>query len=1136
MNYICSNRRKWIAAVIAVLVIAAPLFDYRAEGVYAALTTRKQWGKEITDARLNKYNGKSYYWRLPGVNMYACTGYAEWALNSVYGIKTPSYPLVRYLRKYFIGKGNRIVAYGSHVAGRQGGNGKYSSYGEIKPGDIVFFFKRGTSGGKVKMKAIGGSRGFVDTHGKHRWTHVAVIGGRISGSHGISSRLHHNNTSKGIHYSGTIREVLSQYSSDKGATDYQVIRVIEPDEAKARIKKTYSKKGWHDKTPSLKGAVFKVAGQTLKTDKNGETPVSKAVRSGTYELKEAKAPDGFEIMKPNPKKVRLVSGKTTKFTVRDSPRQGKRPLQILKKMTANGTVIPEEKAVFRIWPQKYGKYSSKASWWKKIPSDVKDQVTTDSAGKARTKDLPCASAVFSGKYYVHQTKGPANVSLAKNRPVVLGTGTAVVKWTYNDKMSEHPSIVKKNAVTGNTVNEKGITFRLKKKGAFRKLQEHLAANNISGEDADDIVAAFLSDDPVKELSGLGVEIEGSGWSKIGGRDSFVTDAEGTAEIKKIGAGDPGEYEIYETKSPSEFKLPGYRLAAVDPEGSSDLDKPVPFTLRAVTSVTSVSYRNMPLPEIGTMARDASSGDNGGSTVENAEIIDTVNMENLEKGKAYTLFGRLMSRKTGEMIKDRKGAVSSDRFISSGASETREMMFRFDARNNAGEDLVVFERLYEGDHEEEPDNMEPLAVHEDLNDDGQTVSFPGGHTEARDLLTRGHTGSAVKDAVIKDSFFYDNLMPGEEYTVRGKLYDRETGKPFISNGKEVTSEETFLCDEKTGVIELEFRFDASSLDGGTLVVGEDLLRKHRKVFTHFDLVDKEQSISYPSIHTTASDGYTGNHTGALRHKAVIVDKVYYDNLTPGEKYTVSGYLADVRTGEPVSADGSDIVADSDSSAETVSASRSFVPEKSSGHVPIRFKLDSTGVRGRRVVVMEQLYYRGEEIASHLDKNNQDQQISYPAIMTRALDSLSGTHSSREGRSRVIDTVKYRNLIPNEKYEVRGILMLKRTGKPLMVNGKRVRAAKWFRPGKRNGSIAMRFDVSTRGMNGETIVVFEKLYRNGRLIAAHREIEDREQSVLITGRESPKTGDDQIELLMLLATTVLFSFIVLVILIISIRVRK
>ena len=1137
MNNKWKNRGTgMIPVILAVLLIAAPLFVYGREPAYAALCTKKQWGKEITDAKLNKYNGKSYYWRLPGVNMYACTGYAEWALNSVYGIKTPSYPLVRHLRAYYIRNGNKIVAYGSHVAGRQGGNGKYYSYGEVKPGDVVFFFKRGKSGGKVKMKAIGASRGYLNTHGTHRWTHVAIIGGSVSGSHGINSKLHHNNMTQGIHYSGTIKQVLSVYASDKGATDYQVVRVIEPDEAKAKVKKTYTRKEWYDKEPSLAGAVFKIAGQTLKTDKNGVTPVSKPVRSGTYDLEETKAPDGFKVMVPNPKKVKLVSGKTVTFTVKDEPKQDKRPLLIVKKMTVNGTVMPEEKAVFRVWPQKYGKYSSKASWWKKIPDGLKTQVTTDKTGKAKTKDLPCASSVFTGKYYVHQIKGPGNVVLAKNKSVTLGKGTSAVKWTYNDKMNDHPSIVKKDAVTGDIVSEAGITFRMKKRGAFEKLQHYIASEELEGEKSDDVVNAFLSDDPETALSDMGIDLEDSGWEEIGGVSSFVTSSDGIADIAKVDSDDTGEYEIYETVSPSDFKLPGYRLAAVDPESASELDVPVPFVLADVASVANVTYSNMPVPEIGTRAADGESGDNGGRSIKNAEINDTVEMDNLEEGKTYTLFGTLMSKMTGKVILDRKGALASKSFTSSGMTETQVMTFRFDASLNEGEDVVVFERLYEGKYDTEPENVEPLTIHEDIEDEGQTVRFPGGHTTAEDEDTKGHTGSSVKDAVINDTFFYENLLPGNEYTVKGKLYDRKTGKPFVAGGKEVTAEETFVADNASGAVELRFTFDASELGGTTIVVGEDLIRDGKTVLTHFDLEDSDQSISYPVISTHASDASTNEHVGARKEHAVINDVVHYSNLTPGEEYTIAGYLADPKTGEMISEDGVKAAADSDSSSETAGVTKTFVAGKGEGSITLSFKISTSDFDGENVVVLEQLYYGGKEIASHLDRNNRYQTISYPSIRTKARDRLTGQDRTKAGDTTIIDTVKYANLLPGRKYELRGILMRKSTGKPVKNNNKPVKTIKSFTPGKETGEVALKFRADTTDLKGETVVVFEKLYRRDVLVASHSDLNDKAQSILVTDESSPKTGDDSMELLLLLITILIFAVVVMAIMILKYKTRK
>ncbi len=708
---------------------------------YAALSTSRQWGKEITDAKLNKYNGKNYYWKLPGVDQFACTGYTEWALNSVYGVKVPGYASTKSLRRYFINKGNKIVAYGSHVAKAQGGNGKYYSYGEIKPGDIVFFFRRGSnSKGKVTKSPIKDSRGYTEVTG---WRHVAIVGGSVSGSHGLTSKLHHNTGSKGIHYSGTIKNQISIYTADKGATDYQVMRVIEPEKPKRAVK-------------------------------------------------------------------------------------------IIKTMRVNGNDLPEEKAVFRIWPKSYGKYSSKSSWWKKIPSEYKDQVTTDSKGAAVTKKLPAATDGFNGKYYIYQTKGPEIVKLAKNKVITLKKGSSAYKWSYTDDSSEHPSIVKKDAVTGETVTQEGITFRLKKKGAFQNLCSYLSTrgqedaepedgaaeedgvdadgsdgsihqdqesagndtyNGNSGtegqeegsgteeheesgsgdqdsssederngsgsdensgteqedgtgsgessdeagegtdegsssgrldlDDADAIVKAFLSDDPEKELADLGITIPDSAWASVGGQDEFITDETGTAEISAIGKDETGEYEIYETESPEGFKLPGYSLAAMSPESATDLDRPVQLKLDSLDYTAETSYSNMPEPEIGTSAADDTTESHIGSSVEDAGLTDTVSLENLESGKPYTIFGKLMLKETGEPLKDASGdeITASTVFTPEEMSGTAFVKFSFDGRIAGGKDVVVFERLYEGALEEEPESVEPLASHEDINDEDQTVSYP-----------------------------------------------------------------------------------------------------------------------------------------------------------------------------------------------------------------------------------------------------------------------------------------------------------------------------------------------------------------------------------------------------------------------------
>ena len=83
----------------------------------------------------------------------------------------------------------------------------------------------------------------------------------------------------------------------------------------------------------------------------------------------------------------------------------------------------------------------------------------------------------------------------------------------------------------------------------------------------------------------------------------------------------------------------------------------------------------------------------------------------------------------------------------------------------------------------------------------------------------------------DKVNYRNLIPGKEYTVKGVLMDKETGKPVMVKGKKVTSEKKFTAHKADGTVEMSFTFDASSLKGKTTVVFEDLFYDGIKVASH-----------------------------------------------------------------------------------------------------------------------------------------------------------------------------------------------------------------------------------------------------------------------------------------------------------------
>ncbi|EME8134972.1 VaFE repeat-containing surface-anchored protein, partial [Enterococcus faecium] len=103
--------------------------------------------------------------------------------------------------------------------------------------------------------------------------------------------------------------------------------------------------------------------------------------------------------------------------------------------------------------------------------------------------------------------------------------------------------------------------------------------------------------------------------------------------------------------------------------------------------------------------------------------------------------------------------------------------------------------------------------------------------------------------------------------------------------------------------------------------------------------------------------------------------------------------------------------------------------------------------------------------------------------------------------ITDTVKYSNLIIGKTYTVNGVLMDKEesitAGKdvPLLVNGKQITASKVFVAKNPNGMISLDFVFDASALAGKEIVVFENVYRDGRLVASHTDIHDKGQTVRI-----------------------------------------
>lgn len=184
-------------------------------------------------------------------------------------------------------------------------------------------------------------------------------------------------------------------------------------------------------------------------------------------------------------------------------------------------------------------------------------------------------------------------------------------------------------------------------------------------------------------------------------------------------------------------------------------------------------------------------------------------------------------------------------------------------------LVVFEVMFKGSIENASDEnpVSVVASECDKDNEGQTVKLAPSTigTTATDKSDGDHELLAGKDAVITDEVKYEGLIPGKEYTLHATLMDKQTGKPLKVADKGVTAELKFTPNSENGTVSIDLgEFDATSLDGHTLVVFEELTKQSDidgdttdvTVAEHKDIEDEGQSVTVTSTPAGSTYGKTG----------------------------------------------------------------------------------------------------------------------------------------------------------------------------------------------------------------------------------------------------------------------------------------
>lgn len=508
------------------------------------------------------------------------------------------------------------------------------------------------------------------------------------------------------------------------------------------------------------------------------------------------------------------------------------------------------------------------------------------------------------------------------------------------------------------------------------------------------------------------------------------------------------------------------------------------------------------------------------------LTDTVEYSNLVPGREYTLTGTLHKQDVdgdgnvtdgGEVVDaDGNTVTSTIAFTPTEASGKVDVTFDFMGKDMDGKTLVAFESMGR--------NGQTFATHADITDEGQSTHFIKIGTTAKGAngIHEVQAPTNGKDTTVTDTVELKNLIVGHEYTLMGTLHKQavnedgsisDGGALKDADGNPVITTTTFKADAADTTAELTFKFDAEDIAGTSVVAFEDLSYDGVIVATHSDASDEGQTVHFVDLDTTLTDnGLHETQVPSGDDKTVsMVDTVAYKNLIVGHEYTVTGTLH---------VKGEGLMGDVKDGGTIASATTTFKPETADGTVDVKFDgVDVSALDGKDVVAFEDLSYDKVTVATHENLEDEGQTVHFVKVQTEALDKTTGNHMTAKGESvTIVDTVTYDNLVPGNVYDVTGTLHVQKVADDGTVtdggtlkdaDGKDVTATAQFTAEKVSGTVDVTFTFVPKAgeLDGQTVVAFEDLSRDGVKFASHADITDEAQSVHTMGIGTTLTGADK-----------------------------
>lgn len=908
---------------------------------------------------------------------------------------------------------------------------------------------------------------------------------------------------------------------------------------------------------TLAGAVYGIYNDgklidKYTTDKNGSFTTSYYVCGNSWTLKEIEPSEGYLLDETEYRigaesKKYTIENNSISMGVTEDILKGK--ISIIKHTDDGSTKIetPEKGAEFQVYLKSAGGYSN-------AKNTERDVLTCDEYGFAETKDLPY------GTYTVHQTKGWNGTEFIADFDVFVSENNKTYKYLINNaSLESYVKIVKVDSETGKQIPYAGAGFQ------------------IYNPDGNKVTMKYT-------------------YPTITEIDTFYTNSEGyliTPETLPYGKG----YSVVEVQAPY-----GYVLDST----------PIHFDITAENTseengITIVKAEKKNTPQKGTITVEKTgeifsnvTAVGGGYTDENGNDIalptiyqpeysasglsgavfeiyadeDITTPDGTERAKKDELVATLKTNTKGtatskqlylgkyrvvetvapygtvinpephtveltysgqnEKVTNTSTSFTNDRQkVEIDLTKILEQDEKFNIGNNdeilnVSFGLYADEKLNASNGTVIPkDGLLEIITCDEKGKATFTTDLPIGSYYVKEISTDSHyilsekkypvvfeyagqDTAAVHISVNDGKSITNDIIYG---TIKGLKIDRETGENIAGAlfGLFSTDETEFT--EETAILTAESNengiFTFENVPYGEYIVRElkpaegylpNEENYQAKVSEDEEIIEiTVENDKIPELGTTAT--IDGKKEVGATEVFTLEDVVEYKHLVPGKEYTVKGVLMDKATGEPLLIDEKEI------RSETT-----FTPDEPSGEVLVSFEFDARYIKkDTDIVVFESLYSEDKELAVHADIEDEGQTVTVklPEIGTKA--SIDGKKEfTANGDITIDDVVSYKNLTVGKKYTVSGVLMDKSTGKAFLVDGKEVTSEVTFTPETADGEVTVSFTFDGSVITKDTdIVVFETLYRDGKEIAVHADIEDENQTVTIHPQpepEKPQTGDN------------------------------